>query len=65
MVDHYNQRPSEWKRLFVIACDLIDQVEEKIGGYEFGWSLGGGTAMMIQIGHRENSCAGVPPSPKA
>lgn len=54
MVDPHNQRPSEWRRLFVIACDLIDQVHEHAGSYEFGWSFGGGTAMMIQIGHRES-----------
>lgn len=54
MVDYHKQRPSEWERLFVIARDLIDQVEHQTGGYEFGWSFGGGTAMMIQIGHRES-----------
>lgn len=54
MVGHHNQRPSEWKRLFAIACDLIDQVHEQAGGYEFGWSFGSGTAMIIQIGHRES-----------
>ena len=54
MVDHLNGRPSEWERLFVIACDLVDQVEEKTGGCGFGWSFGGGTAMMLQISHRES-----------
>ncbi len=54
MVETHNQRPSEWERLFVIACDLLDQVHEHSGGYQFGWSFGGGTAMMIQIGHRES-----------
>jgi len=54
MAETHNQRPSEWERLFVIACDLLDQVHEHAGDYEFGWSFGGGTAMMIQIGHRES-----------
>lgn len=53
MVDRYNQRPSEWERLFSIACSLIDQVQEQTG-QTFGWSFGGGTAMMIQIGHRQS-----------
>lgn len=26
----------------------------RTGGYPFGWSLGGGTALMIQIGHRQS-----------
>lgn len=54
MFDHHNQRPSGWKRLFAIACDLVDQVEQQTGGCELAWSVGGGTAMMIQIGHRES-----------
>ena len=54
MADAHNQRASEWERLFVIACDLLDQVHEQTGDYAFGWSFGGGTAMMIQIGHRES-----------
>ncbi|MEI9425685.1 nucleotidyl transferase AbiEii/AbiGii toxin family protein [Mesorhizobium sp. Cs1299R1N1] len=33
---------------------LIDQLRENAGGYDFEWSFGGGTAMMIQIGHRES-----------
>jgi len=54
MTEAHNQRPSEWERLFVIACDLLDQVRAHAGAYPFGWSFGGGTAMMIQIGHRES-----------
>ncbi|WP_312420574.1 nucleotidyl transferase AbiEii/AbiGii toxin family protein [Shinella sp.] len=54
MVEAHNQRPSEWRRLFSIACDLLDQVRDQTGGYPFQWSLGGGTAMMIRIGHRES-----------
>lgn len=54
MVASHNGRPSDWPRLFAIACDLLDQVQTNSGGYSFGWSFGGGTAMMIQIGHRES-----------
>lgn len=54
MVEPHNSRPSDWPRLFAIACDLLDQVDKNTGGYPFGWSFGGGTAMMIQIGHRES-----------
>lgn len=54
MADGHNRRPSQWRRLFAIAYDLIDQVRERTDGYDFQWSLGGGTAMMIQIGHRES-----------
>lgn len=54
MADTHNQRPSDWPRLFAIAGDLIDQIDANTGGYPFGWSFGGGTAMMIQIGHRES-----------
>jgi hypothetical protein len=54
MVDFPRRRPSEWRRLFLIAANLIDQLREKAGGHEFEWSFGGGTAMMIQIGHRES-----------
>lgn len=49
-----SRRPSEWRRLFRIAVDLIDQLEANAGGYDVDWSFGGGTAMMIQIGHRES-----------
>lgn len=44
---------SDWRLLFRIACDLIDQVnsEQRIISR---WTLGGGTAMMIQINHRES-----------
>lgn len=49
-----NRRPSEWRRLFRIAIDLIDQLRQNAGGCDCEWSFGGGTAMMIQIGHRES-----------
>ncbi len=54
MAEHDSRRPSEWRRLFSIAVDLIDQLRENAGGHDFEWSFGGGTAMMIQIGHRES-----------
>lgn len=54
MAGQDHRHPSEWQRLFHIAVDLIDQLQENAGGYGFEWSLGGGTAMMIQIGHRES-----------
>lgn len=54
MAKQDGRRPSEWRRLFRITVDLIDQLRENAGGYDFEWSFGGGTAMMIQIGHRES-----------
>jgi len=44
---------SDWRRLFRIAQHLIEQVNsdaQVIGE----WTLGGGTAMMLQIDHRES-----------
>ncbi|WP_063608064.1 nucleotidyl transferase AbiEii/AbiGii toxin family protein [Aquamicrobium defluvii] len=54
MDERESRRPSEWRRLFGIAVDLIEQLRENAGGLDFEWSFGGGTAMMIQIGHRES-----------
>ncbi|WEX12324.1 nucleotidyl transferase AbiEii/AbiGii toxin family protein [Chelativorans sp. AA-79] len=54
MAERRSRRPSEWRRLFRIALDLIDQLHANAGGYDFEWSFGGGTAMMVQIGHRES-----------
>ena len=54
MAEQDSRRPSEWRRLFRTAVDLIDQLTENAGGYDFEWSFGGGTAMMIQIGHRDS-----------
>ena len=44
---------SDWAQLFRIACDLIRQVnaEQTIISH---WTFGGGTAMMLQIAHRES-----------
>jgi hypothetical protein len=46
-------RPSDWVRLFRMACSLIRQVNSEQPIID-SWSLGGGTAMMLQIDHRES-----------
>jgi Nucleotidyl transferase AbiEii toxin, Type IV TA system len=43
----------DWARLFRIACSLISQVNTEQLIID-SWSFGGGTAMMLQIGHRES-----------
>lgn len=43
----------DWARLFRIASSLIRQVNAKETIID-SWSFGGGTAMMLQIGHRES-----------
>jgi hypothetical protein len=47
-----NRQP-DWARLFRVACDLIRQVNSKESIID-NWTFGGGTAMMIQIDHRES-----------
>ena len=44
---------SDWAQLFRIACAMIRQVnaEQEIIDH---WTFGGGTAMMLQIDHRES-----------
>jgi hypothetical protein len=42
-----------WRLLFREACSLIAQVNAKQLIID-SWSLGGGTAMMIQIDHRDS-----------
>lgn len=44
--------PSRWEDLFRTACEIIDFA----GGSDVisSWSFGGGTALMLQIGHRES-----------
>ena len=44
--------PSRWEELFNIACEIIDLA----GGDSIvaPWSFGGGTALMLQIDHRES-----------
>jgi hypothetical protein len=43
----------DWARLFRIACSLIRQVNSEQVIID-SWSFGGGTAMMLQVGHRES-----------
>lgn len=47
------QRSSDWRSLFRIACDLIGQVNRESLIID-NWTLGGGTAMMLHIDHRES-----------
>jgi hypothetical protein len=42
-----------WARLFRVACGLIRQVNSKTPISDH-WTFGGGTAMMLQIDHRES-----------
>jgi hypothetical protein len=44
---------ANWARLFRIACTLIRQVNSEQFIID-RWTLGGGTAMMLQIDHRES-----------
>jgi hypothetical protein len=44
---------ADWARLFRIACALIRQVNSKESIIDH-WTFGGGTAMMLQIDHRES-----------
>jgi hypothetical protein len=46
-------RVPDWARLFRIARSLILQANARQVVIE-SWSFGGGTAMMLQIGHRES-----------
>jgi hypothetical protein len=44
---------ANWARLIRVACSLIRQVNSN-DSIIVDWTFGGGTAMMIQIGHRES-----------
>ena len=44
---------ANWAQLFRIACDLIRQVNSKQVVINH-WTIGGGTALMLQIDHRES-----------
>lgn len=48
-----NSSPSQWKELLKEAVSIIDHVNRH---HELltSWTLGGGTAMMLQINHRES-----------
>jgi len=43
----------DWARLFHIACDLVRQVNSHSPIID-RWTFGGGTALMLQIDHRES-----------
>jgi len=47
------KRPSEWPVLFDIAIDILIHFKEA-NGFTPPWSFGGGTALMLQIDHRES-----------
>jgi hypothetical protein len=44
---------ANWAQLFQIACDLIRQANSKQVVIEH-WTFGGGTALMLQLDHRES-----------
>ncbi|CAN7506788.1 nucleotidyl transferase AbiEii/AbiGii toxin family protein [Rhizobium sp. LjRoot254] len=44
---------AQWEKLFLLACDLIDQVNREHQIID-EWTFGGGTALMLQIGHRDS-----------
>ncbi len=46
-------RPSDWPTLFDIAVQILRHAEAQIG-FPPLWSFGGGTALMLQIDHRES-----------
>lgn len=47
------QVASRWPELLTVAFEIIDHVNQA-HDLLTGWTFGGGTAMMIQIGHRES-----------
>ncbi|PWG01946.1 nucleotidyl transferase AbiEii/AbiGii toxin family protein [Sphingosinicella humi] len=47
------QRPSQWALLFDLALGIIDNARTAVD-HDFLWSFGGGTALMLQIHHRES-----------
>lgn len=46
-------RPSQWPTLFDLAIAILDGFQET-QGFRPSWSFGGGTALMLQIDHRES-----------
>lgn len=46
-------QPSRWPELFDMAMAIIDQANGQAIGMH-NWSFGGGTALMLQIQHRES-----------
>ena len=51
-------RPGPWPILFDIAVEILDGFREK-QGFAPHWSFGGGTALMLQIDHRESHDIGL------
>ena len=47
------RRPSQWPILFDLAMEIFDHFEKTVGSMP-RWSFGGGTALMLQIDHRES-----------
>ncbi len=47
------QGPSQWPVLFDLAMEIFGHFEKAMG-YAPSWSFGGGTALMLQIDHRES-----------
>jgi hypothetical protein len=47
-----NARPTQWPQLFDYAVAIIENAQAKT--WPFDWSFGGGTALMLQIDHRES-----------
>jgi len=45
--------PTRWDKLFDIAISIIDQSNRETQVVD-RWTFGGGTALMLQIGHRES-----------
>lgn len=46
-------KPSQWQKLFRLALSIIDQANAN-GPIIKSWTFGGGTALMLQIDHRES-----------
>ncbi|MFK3647154.1 nucleotidyl transferase AbiEii/AbiGii toxin family protein [Lysobacter enzymogenes] len=44
------QRPGPWSDLFARALELVAELERQVDGAT--WSFGGGTVLMLRIGHR-------------
>lgn len=47
------ERPSQWPLLFDLANDILKQFRAR-NGFTPEWSFGGGTALMLQIDHRDS-----------
>lgn len=47
------KRPATWEQLFLQARSIIRQAQTRVG-FDIAWSFGGGTALMLQIDHRDS-----------